>query len=78
MPAPLAIASYFTIWWVTLFAVLPFVLRAGQPPDSGEEIHPGLDPGAPVAPRVLRTALWTTLVSAVLFVALDAYVIWQG
>jgi predicted secreted protein len=76
MPAPLAIAAYFTIWWVTLFAVFPFVLRAGSP--SEREAQPGLDPGAPIAPRVLRTALWTTIVSAVLFAALDAYVTWLG
>ncbi len=75
MSAPLAIASFFTIWWVSLFAVLPFVLRAGQ---SSEEARPGSDPGAPAAPRVIRTALWTTFVAGVVFAALDAFVIWLG
>ncbi|HEY1943562.1 MAG TPA: DUF1467 family protein [Roseiarcus sp.] len=78
MSTPLAIASFFTIWWVSLFAVLPFVLRAGQGSDTHADAPPGSDPGAPVAPRVIRTALWTTLVAGVVFAALDAFVIWLG
>jgi predicted secreted protein len=74
MSAPLAIASFFTIWWVTLFAVSPFV-RNSQP---AADAPLGSDPGAPTAPRVMRTALWTTGVAAVIFAALDAYVIWLG
>ena len=76
MPAPLAIAAYFTIWWVTLFAVFPVVLRSGQPAQGQDETSAGLDPGAPLAPRLLRTAIWTTIVAAVIFAALDAYVVW--
>jgi predicted secreted protein len=78
MPAPLAIAAFFTIWWVSLFAVLPFVLRWRSDPEGAEDAPSGVDPGAPAAPRVLRTALWTTLVAAVIFAALDAYVVWSG
>ena len=36
------------------------------------------DAGAPVAPMLIRKALWTTLVSALLFLALDAYMFWAG
>jgi predicted secreted protein len=78
MSAPLAIASFFTIWWVALFAVLPFVLRTGQGSETHAGAPQGSDPGAPAAPRVIRTALWTTLVAGVIFAALDAYVIWLG
>lgn len=78
MSAPLAIASFFTIWWVTLFAVLPIVLRADRRSGASEEALAGADPGAPLAPRVMRTALWTTIVAAAIFAALDAYVIWLG
>ncbi|MBV8473695.1 MAG: DUF1467 family protein [Hyphomicrobiales bacterium] len=78
MSAPLAIAAYFTIWWVALFAVLPFVLRAGPRSAADEAGAPGTDPGAPAAPRVIRTALWTTVLAGVIFVALDAYVFWLG
>jgi predicted secreted protein len=78
MPAPLAIAVYFTIWWVALFAVLPFVVRSREPAEADEPAPPGSDAGAPVAPRVMRTALWTSVVAAVIFAGLDAYVIWSG
>ncbi|MGD0642256.1 MAG: DUF1467 family protein [Roseiarcus sp.] len=77
MSAPLGIAVFFTIWWVALFGVLPFVVRSRE--QTGDEDAPaGVDPGAPLAPRVARTALWTTLVAAVIFAALDAYVIWMA
>lgn len=57
-------AVYFILWWVTLFAVLPFGVRSQM--ESGEEIA-GTDPGAPSVPRMARKLLWTTVVSAVIF-----------
>lgn len=61
-----AIAIYFVLWWVVLFAVLPFGVRSQH--ESGEGAA-GTDPGAPVAPLMWRKLLWTTLVSAVIFAA---------
>jgi predicted secreted protein len=73
MSVTTAIAIYFLIWWLTLFAVLPFGIRS-----QGEAgyVAPGTDPGAPAITRVLRKALWTTLVSAVIFAIL--YVVYVG
>ncbi|MGD1035680.1 MAG: DUF1467 family protein [Roseiarcus sp.] len=77
MSAPLSIAVFFTIWWVALFAVLPFSARSRE--EAGVDPAPaGSDPGAPVAPRLARAALWTTLVAAAIFAALDACVIGMG
>jgi predicted secreted protein len=77
MSAPLSIAVYFTMWWVVLFAILPFGVKS--PHEAGAaDVPPGADPGAPVAPMLARKALWTTLVSALLFAALDAYMFWAG
>jgi predicted secreted protein len=59
-----AIAIYFLIWWVTLFAVLPWGVRNQE--ESGE-IAPGTDPGAPVMHRMWRKVAWTTLVATVIF-----------
>lgn len=59
-----AFAIYFVLWWVVLFAVLPFGVRSQQ--ENGEEIA-GTDPGAPSLPQMGRKLLWTTVVSAVLF-----------
>jgi predicted secreted protein len=52
---------YFLIWWVVLFAVLPWGVHREENPE------PGHDPGAPI-----KTHLWakigaTSLISAVLW-----------
>jgi predicted secreted protein len=77
MPLPLSIATYFTIWWVVLFAVLPFGVRSAT--EAGAiDLPSGVDPGAPAAPRLGEKALWTTAIAAVVFAAIDAYVFWAG
>jgi len=70
MSLSLGIAIYLTMWWVVLFAVLPFGVRS-QHEDS--EYHQGTDPGAPVAPKLLMKALITTVVTSVLFAGLWWY-----
>ena len=57
-----AIAIYFLIWWVTLFAVLPWGVRNQE--ESGE-IAPGTDPGAPAIHRVWGKLVWTTVFATV-------------
>jgi predicted secreted protein len=78
MPAPIspvfAIAIYLSIWWTVLFAVLPFGVRSQH--ESETERTPGTDPGAPIAPRLLSKALWTTLISAVVFVFVYALIVY--
>jgi len=61
------IAIYFLIWWVTLFAVLPWGVRNQE--ESGE-VAPGTDPGAPAIHRVWSKLLWTTLIASVIFAIL--------
>ena len=39
-------AIYFIMWWIVLFAVLPWGVRSQT--EHGEEVPPGTDPGAPV------------------------------
>ena len=72
MTWPMGIATFFTMWWIVLFAVLPFGVRSQH--EDGD-FAPGTDPGAPQAPRLLMKALWTTLVTAVLFAALWFYIV---
>jgi predicted secreted protein len=73
---PMAIAVYFTMWWTVLFAVLPFGVRSAQ--ESGAEVPKGTDRGAPVAPMLLRKAVATTIIAAILLAALQAYMVWMG
>ncbi len=64
-----ALAIYFLIWWVTLFAVLPWGVRNQE--ENGA-VSPGTDPGAPAAHRVWKKLLWTTLIAAALYGILAA------
>ena len=59
-----AIAIYFLVWWIVLFAVLPFGVRSQE--ESGA-IAPGTDPGAPAIPALWRKLIWTTVVATVVF-----------
>jgi predicted secreted protein len=58
------IAIYFLIWWVTLFAVLPFGVRSQH---EGEDYAQGTDPGAPIIARIGMKLVWTTVVATVIF-----------
>jgi predicted secreted protein len=61
MNATTGLAIFFLIWWVSLFAVLPWGVR-GQ--HEGGDMAPGTDPGAPIASRLGWKLLWTTLLAA--------------
>jgi len=57
------VAVYVCIWWVVVFAVLPWGVR----PSS--DAPPGTDPGAPADPQLLRKALVTTAIATLLWIA---------
>ena len=56
------LAIYFVLWWLVLFAVLPFGTRPVAEPDSQTGWR-----GAPATPQLGRKALATTLVTAILW-----------
>ncbi len=60
-----ALAVYFVIWWTVLFAVLPFGVRSQA--ETGE-VTQGTEPGAPALPGLLRKAVITSIIAAVVFV----------
>ena len=64
MSTTTALAVFFIIWWVVLFAVLPWGVRSQH--EAGD-IAPGTDPGAPVLPHLGRKLVLTTLVAGVVF-----------
>ena len=59
-----AVAIYFIIWWLTLFAILPFGVRSQV--EAGHVV-PGSEPGAPYRAAMLRNVIWTTIVAAIVF-----------
>ena len=64
MPVATALAIFFLIWWVVLFAVLPWGIRSQH---ESEDVVAGTDPGAPVSARLGRKLLWTTLVAIAIY-----------
>jgi len=60
------IAIYFIIWWVVLFAVLPWGVRSQH--ESGD-IAPGTEPGAPSVHLVWKKLLWTTIIAGIVYAA---------
>ena len=60
------LAIYFIIWWLVLFAVLPIGVRSQS--EDGDVVL-GTDHGAPVQPMLVRKAVITTVIAAVIFAA---------
>lgn len=67
----LGIATYVVIWWVTLFAVLPWGVKSQH--ESGEMV-PGSDPGAPKTPHLGLKLLVNSGVAFAVWLALFALV----
>jgi predicted secreted protein len=57
------IMVYLVIWWIALFMVLPLGVRRVENPGRGQDV------GAPERPELLRKAIITTIVAAVLWLA---------
>jgi predicted secreted protein len=57
-----SIFVYFLIWWVVLFAVLPWGVQVPENPE------PGHAPSAPINPHLALKFVVTTAVSAVIWV----------
>jgi predicted secreted protein len=70
MSFSLGLVLYIMIWWLTLFAVLPFGVRT-----QGEEgdVVPGTPESAPVRPRLIKVFLINTVVAALVFA-----IVWGG
>jgi len=58
------IIVYVLVWWVTLFAVLPLWVTPAEQDD------PGHAAGAPQRPRLLLKMAITTVVSALIWLAI--------
>jgi predicted secreted protein len=59
-----AFAIFFVLWWIVLFVTLPFGVRSQQ--EDGDPV-PGSDPGAPIATRMGRKLIWTTVISVIVY-----------
>jgi predicted secreted protein len=74
MDLVMALAIYIFIWWITLFAVLPFGVRTQ---DEAGDVVPGTPESAPAQQRMLRVFLINTIVATIVF-AIVYWVIAHG
>jgi len=74
MDLVLAIAIYVFIWWITLFAVLPFGVRTQHEDGS---VVPGTPESAPAQQRMVRVFLINTLVATIIFSIVYAIVYYK-
>ncbi len=66
----LGAATYFLIWWVLLFAILPFGVQSQRELNN---VVPGSEPGAPARPRLMLKVAVNTVISAILWAAFDYF-----
>ncbi|MGN6748797.1 MAG: DUF1467 family protein [Xanthobacteraceae bacterium] len=64
MSVATALAIFFLIWWVVLFAVLPWGIKSQH---EGDEMALGTDPGAPSKARIGWKLIWTTTIAAAIY-----------
>jgi predicted secreted protein len=60
------LAIYFILWWVVLFAVLPWGNQSLH--ETGDDVQLGHASSAPIKPNLGRKFIATTLISGVIFV----------
>ena len=68
-------AIYFILWWLVLFAMLPFGVKTQ---DEDGDVTLGTVASAPHGPHMRRAVIRTTLVSAVIFAAFYVAVVHYG
>ena len=71
MRASVAIATFFCMWFITLFAVLPFFAHTQE--EAGEVV-PGTPESAPHKVNLIKVFFVNTVVAAVAFAGVYAVV----
>jgi predicted secreted protein len=56
------LATYFIIWWLSLFMILPIGVRSQS--EAGT-VAKGSDPGAPIRHNLKKKLIWTTALALV-------------
>jgi len=74
MDTALAIGTYIFIWWITLFAVLPFGVRTQH--EAGEVV-PGTPESAPAKPQILRVFVINTIIATIVFAIVYSAIVFR-
>jgi predicted secreted protein len=71
MRTSVALATFFCMWFITLFVVLPFFAKTQ---DEAGEVVPGTPESAPASIRLFRIFLVNTVVACVTFACVYAII----
>ena len=63
-----SIIVYVLIWWIIFFSVLPVGIQSNK--EKFKEKIEGVDPGAPLNPKIGRKFLITTLITSIIFIVI--------
>lgn len=63
-----SIIVYVLIWWIIFFSVLPIGIQSNK--EKFKEKIEGIDPGAPINPKIGKKFLITTLITSIIFIVI--------
>ena len=63
-----SIIVYVLIWWIIFFSVLPVGIQTNK--EKFKEKIEGVDPGAPINPKIGKKFLITTLITSIIFIVI--------
>ena len=63
-----ALIVFFVSWWLVFLPSLSIGIQNHE--ESGQEVVPGTETGAPVAPMLLKKAKWATIGAAIITIVM--------
>jgi predicted secreted protein len=63
-----SIIVYVLIWWIIFFSVLPIGIQSNK--EKFKETIEGMDPGAPINPKIGKKFLITTIITSIIFIVI--------
>ena len=63
-----SIIVYVLIWWIIFFSVLPIGIQSNK--EKFKEKIEGIDPGAPLNPKIGKKFFITTLITSIIFIVI--------
>ncbi len=63
-----SVIVYVLIWWIIFFSVLPVGIQSNK--EKFKEKIEGIDPGAPINPKIGKKFLITTLITSIIFIVI--------
>ena len=63
-----SIIVYVLIWWIIFFSILPVGIQSNK--EKFKEKIEGVDPGAPINPKIGKKFFITTLITSIIFIVI--------